>query len=58
MLVTLHGLSGGSHEVYLSHVLRPIVDAGWEAFVVNSRGCAKCKITSGVLLSKMKGSLL
>ena len=49
MLVTLHGLSGGSHEIYLRHVLRPIVDAGWEACVVNSRGCAKSKITTGVL---------
>lgn len=49
MLVTLHGLSGGSHEIYLRHVLRPIVDAGWEACVVNSRGCARSKITTGVL---------
>ena len=49
MLVTLHGLSGGSHEIYLRHVLRPIVDAGWETCVVNSRGCAKSKITTGVL---------
>lgn len=49
MLVTLHGLSGGSHEIYLRCVLKPIVDAGWEACVVNSRGCAKSKITTGVL---------
>lgn len=49
MLVTLHGLSGGSHEIYLRQVLRPIVEAGWEACVVNSRGCAKSKITTGVL---------
>ena len=49
MLVTLHGLSGGSHEIYLRHVLKPIVDAGWEACVVNSRGCAKSKITTGIL---------
>ena len=49
MLVTLHGLSGGSHEIYLRHVLRPIVDAGWETCVINSRGCAKSKITTGVL---------
>ncbi|KXL42713.1 hypothetical protein M433DRAFT_1112 [Acidomyces richmondensis BFW] len=25
MLITLHGLSGGSHEVYLRHVLAPLV---------------------------------
>lgn len=51
MLVALHGLSGGSHELYLRHVLMPLVseDAGWEACVVNSRGCAMSKITSGVL---------
>jgi alpha/beta hydrolase fold len=51
MLVTLHGLSGGSHEVYLRHVLAPLVSdvGGWEACVVNSRGCAKSKITSSVL---------
>ena len=49
MLVTLHGLTGGSHEIYLRHVLRPIVDAGWKACVVNARGCAKSKITTGVL---------
>ena len=49
MLVVLHGLSGGSHEIYLRSVLRPLVDAGWEACVVNSRGCARSKITTGVL---------
>lgn len=51
MLVTLHGLSGGSHEIYLRHVLAPMVgkDGGWEACVVNSRGCAGHKITSRVL---------
>ena len=54
MLVVLHGLSGGSHEVYLRHVLAPLLaaegeESEWEACVVNSRGCAKSKITSGVL---------
>lgn len=50
MLVTLHGLSGGSHELYLRHVLEPLVqDGSWAACVVNSRGCAMSKITSGVL---------
>lgn len=46
MLVCLHGLSGGSHEVYLREVLAPITAAGWEACVVNSRGCAQSKITT------------
>ncbi|KAI9813019.1 MAG: hypothetical protein M1832_006410 [Thelocarpon impressellum] len=51
MLVTLHGLSGGSHEFYLRHVLAPLVTSGggWEACVINSRGCANSKITNGVL---------
>lgn len=50
MLVALHGLSGGSHEVYLRHILAPLVADGlWEACVVNSRGCAQTKISSGVL---------
>ena len=51
LLVTLHGLSGGSHEVYLRCVLKPLVDAGWEACVVNSRGCAGSQITSGILFN-------
>ena len=49
MLVVLHGLVGGSHEMYLRQVVRPIVEAGWEACVVNSRGCAESKLTTGVL---------
>ncbi|KAF4970598.1 hypothetical protein FSARC_2379 [Fusarium sarcochroum] len=50
MLVVLHGLSGGSHEIYLRHTLAPMIGkGGWEACVVNSRGCARSKITSGVL---------
>ncbi|KAI2623333.1 AB-hydrolase YheT [Hypoxylon sp. NC1633] len=50
MLVVLHGLSGGSHEVYLRHAIAPLVDGGkWEACVVISRGCARSKITTGLL---------
>lgn len=50
MLVVLHGLSGGSHELYLRHTLEPLVAQGrWEACVVNSRGCSQTKITTGVL---------
>lgn len=52
MLVVLHGLSGGSHELYLRHVLAPLIaDGSWEACVVNSRGCAQTKISSGVLFN-------
>ena len=53
MLVTLHGLSGGSYEIYLKHVLAPLIEAhgdqAWEACVVNSRGCAMHKISSSIL---------
>lgn len=49
MLITLHGLSGGSHEAYLRCVLEPMSKEGWESCVINSRGCAKSSITSGVL---------
>lgn len=50
LLITLHGLSGGSYEPYLRHVLSPLVgEGGWEALVVNSRGCAQSKITTGLL---------
>ncbi|KAI4141690.1 MAG: hypothetical protein LQ340_007568 [Diploschistes diacapsis] len=49
LVIALHGLSGGSHEIYLRCVLQPLVDAGWEACVVNSRGCAGTKLTTGIL---------
>ncbi|QIX01664.1 hypothetical protein AMS68_007181 [Peltaster fructicola] len=61
LLIMLHGLSGGSYETYLRHVLEPLVasttegkQAGisggdWEALVVNSRGCAGSKITTSML---------
>ena len=50
MLLVLHGLSGGSYEIYLRHAIAPLVEnTQWEVCVVNSRGCANTKITSGVL---------
>ncbi|WEW61958.1 hypothetical protein PRK78_007458 [Emydomyces testavorans] len=49
MLVVLHGLSGGSHELYLRHVIAPLLEMGWEVCVVNFRGCAKSKVTSSIL---------
>ncbi|KUI52683.1 hypothetical protein VP1G_00251 [Cytospora mali] len=53
MLIVLHGLSGGSYEVYLRHAIAPlVVDGGdWECCVVNSRGCANSEVTSGVLFN-------
>ena len=49
MFVALHGLSGGSYELYVRSVLKPLLDVGWEGCVVNSRGCAKSKLTSGIM---------
>ena len=49
MVIILHGLAGGSNELYLRATLKPLIDEGWKACVVNSRGCADSEITSGVL---------
>lgn len=49
MLITLHGLSGGSYEIYLRHVLALLGKSNWEACVVNSRGCANSAVTSTIL---------
>jgi len=51
MLIALHGLSGGSHEVYLRETLAPLTSSGWEACVVNGRGCALSKITTPQLFN-------
>lgn len=53
MLILLHGLAGGSFEIYLKHVVWPLIEAKgplqWEACVINSRGCALHKITTPIL---------
>ena len=46
MLIALHGLSGGSHEVYLRETLAPLTASGWAACVINGRGCALSRITT------------
>ena len=64
MLIALHGLSGGSHEVYLRAVLHALVQTdaspgpsprpgagGWAACVVNARGCAQSRITTPQLFN-------
>lgn len=51
MLLTLHGLAGGSQEAYLKHVLESLFKEGWEACVINARGCAQSKITSDFLFN-------
>ncbi|KAL8908220.1 MAG: hypothetical protein Q9207_000941 [Kuettlingeria erythrocarpa] len=51
MLVTLHGLTGGSQEAYLRHLLFTLYKEGWDACVLNARGCAQSKLTSSVLFN-------
>jgi predicted alpha/beta-fold hydrolase len=51
MLIALHGLTGGSHEVYLREALLPLVSSGWTACVINGRGCALSKITTPQLFN-------
>jgi len=47
MLVSLHGLSGGSHETYVRALLHEIVKSGrWKACCLNSRGCGRTNITT------------
>lgn len=51
MIIALHGLSGGSHEIYLRETLAPLTASGWAACVVNGRGCALSKITTPQMFS-------
>ncbi|CAO2648326.1 Nn.00g075930.m01.CDS01 [Neocucurbitaria sp. VM-36] len=51
MLIALHGLTGGSHEVYLRETIAPLTAAGWTACVVNGRGCAMSKVTTPQLFN-------
>ncbi|KAL6707113.1 hypothetical protein ACN47E_004865 [Coniothyrium glycines] len=51
MLIALHGLTGGSHEVYLRETLAPLTAAGWAACVVNGRGCALSHISTPQLFN-------
>ena len=48
LLIILHGLSGGSYEAYLRAVIDKIIEPpfGFDAMVINSRGCANHTITS------------
>nr|OQO00091.1 hypothetical protein B0A51_18073 [Rachicladosporium sp. CCFEE 5018] len=61
LLIVLHGLSGGSHEIYLRHAIAALVasngktdDEGFsggdfDVLVANARGCAGSRITTGIL---------
>lgn len=62
IIVALHGISGGSHELYLRQVLDPLVTgaatakdgaegSAWDALVVNARGCANSPVTGSRLFN-------
>jgi uncharacterized protein len=54
MLIIMHGLAGGSQEEYIRHMLVPLTQGGktgWEACVINGRGCAWSKITTPYLFN-------
>ena len=47
MLVALHGLTGGSHESYVRSIVSRLTEKyGFEACVLNSRGCCQSQITT------------
>ncbi|SCW03351.1 LAFE_0G08504g1_1 [Lachancea fermentati] len=47
LLIALHGLTGGSNESYVRALLHKITkDHGFEACVLNSRGCCNSTITT------------
>ncbi|KAA8904452.1 hypothetical protein TRICI_005502 [Trichomonascus ciferrii] len=48
LVIALHGLSGGSHESYVRAVISQLISDkyGFECMVLNSRGCARTKITT------------
>ncbi|CCE63903.1 hypothetical protein TPHA_0G00670 [Tetrapisispora phaffii CBS 4417] len=50
MLIVLHGLTGGSHESYVRSLVHNITqNYGFEACVLNSRGCCESSITTPML---------
>lgn len=53
MVIVLHGLTGGSHELYLRAMIHPVIapDVGFTACVINARGCAMSEITSEQLFN-------
>lgn len=48
MLITMHGLSGGSHESYLRAVLHHMMKSpiNWACCSLNARGCGRTNITT------------
>lgn len=59
LVIALHGLSGGSHETYVRLTLEPLVrpkedgGLGFDALVVNARGCGWTKLTDNKMFNAM-----
>ncbi|KAF3185913.1 hypothetical protein TWF225_004893 [Orbilia oligospora] len=59
LIIALHGLSGGSHETYVRLTLEPLVRSkkdgglGYDALVVNARGCGWTKLTDNKMFNAM-----
>ncbi|PWN19636.1 alpha/beta-hydrolase [Microstroma glucosiphilum] len=53
-VVINHGLTGGSHESYVRHVIPPLVAAGYRCVVVNFRGCGQTPLSTPQLYSAAK----
>ncbi|EMG46870.1 EHT1 Medium-chain fatty acid ethyl ester synthase/esterase 2 [Candida maltosa Xu316] len=53
IVAIIHGLAGGSHESLIRNFAEKIESntEGWGVVVINSRGCARTKITSGKLFT-------
>ena len=48
LVIALHGLTGGSYESYVRHSIGELIskDYDFDCLVLNSRGCARTKITT------------
>lgn len=46
LVVALHGLAGGSYELYLRAFMFKVTKLGFDGLVLNARGCANHTITS------------
>ncbi|CAO1628255.1 unnamed protein product [Parajaminaea phylloscopi] len=53
-VVLNHGLTGGSHESYVRHVIPPLTASGYRCVVVNFRGCGQTPVTSPQMYSAGK----
>jgi predicted alpha/beta-fold hydrolase len=51
VVLILHGLTGGSHETYVQDIVLEVKSRGYQAVVMNARGCADTELKSAQLYS-------